>query len=80
MQQPLLYDFLSALTRLQEGIQELSAAKQQAAAPVSRLGATWAFLKHNRGNVLLLLTFYSMSTASVAGSIMSEHRLQVGVF
>lgn len=30
--------------------------------------------------MLLLVTFYSMSTASVVGSIMAEHRLQVGVF
>jgi hypothetical protein len=40
-------------------------------------GVAWSFLKANRGNVLLLITFYSMSTAGVIGSAMARHRLQV---
>lgn len=71
------YDFITAISRLQEKIQQLSATKAAAAGPSSKLGVAWAFAKQNRGNVLLLLTFYSMSTASVVGSIMAQHRLQV---
>jgi hypothetical protein len=78
-QSPAMYDFVLALSRLQDKIQSLSALKQQSSAPATRLGASWSFLRATKGNVLLLLTFYSMSTASIMGCGMAERRLQVGV-
>jgi hypothetical protein len=104
------YDFATAISRLQDKIQQLSARQQQSSTPGTRLGeGVWvaqrhagahtphsaghalcahthpcmhtgaglAYLRANKGAALLLLTLYSMTTASVAGAVMAEQRLKV---
>jgi len=71
------YDYSTALHNLQKRINELKSYKQQTAPSHSLLQRGLAFWRKHAGNVFVVMTLYSVTSAAVLSVVLLERQQQV---
>ncbi len=71
------YDYVTAIQRVQNRIQELSSERDQYRQSPSLLRNSVRYWRSNWSNILVLLSLYSMTTATVMSVFFSERQKQV---
>jgi len=72
------YDYNTALQQLDARVERLHGHQQQQAPPRSALGRWLRLLRSQRANLLVAMSLYSITTATVISAIYAERQKQVG--